>query len=344
MADNLHTALHEIIGHGSGKVAVPKDPSTYLREYYSTLEEARADLVAYWNIYDPKLAELGVADVQEVGHELYRQLARAGLTPLKNYSDRATMAQEDHDRSRLLVANYLIESGALKRVQKNGHWYNEVTDYDKAHEAVGKLLAEIMRIKGTGDYDGIKALVDKYGTHFDPAVRDDVVARYKKLDIPIYVSGVYANLAPVKDKAGKVTDVKSRIRTIFSPSRSPGLGRMGRWGSDRRFRWPGAGPSSPRPSSPGLPPVRREKREKLVKGKSQSRKGIVAPLSRRTGGRLGERGWGVRASPKGATLPFTATAPPRPSRPPPPSPAPRSPRSSPRSNARRGRCGTPGRR
>jgi len=206
VADNLHTALHEIIGHGSGKVAVPKDPSSYLREYYSTLEEARADLVAYWNIYDPKLAELGVSDVKEVGRELYRQLARAGLTPLKNYPTGDT-AQEDHDRSRLLVANYLIESGALKRVQKNGHWYNEVTDYDKAHEAVGKLLAEIMRIKATGDYDGIKALVDKYGTHFDPAVRDDVAARYKKLDIPIYVSGVYANLAPVKDKAGKVTDV-----------------------------------------------------------------------------------------------------------------------------------------
>ncbi len=159
MADNLHTALHEIIGHGSGKVAVPKDPSTYLREYYSTLEEARADLVAYWDIYDPKLAELGVQDVQEVGRELYRQMARAGLTPLKNYPTGDT-AQEDHDRARLLVANYLIEAGALERVQKNGHWYVEVKDYDKAHEGVGKLLAEIMRIKATGDYDGIKKLID----------------------------------------------------------------------------------------------------------------------------------------------------------------------------------------
>jgi dipeptidyl-peptidase III len=205
-ADNLHTALHEIIGHGSGKVAVPKDPSTYLREYYSTLEEARADLVAYWNIYDPKLAELGVKEVPEVGRELYRQLARAALTPLKNYPTGDT-AQEDHDRARLLVANYLIAAGALERVQKNGHWYVDVKDYDQAHAAVGKLLAELMRIKGTGDYDGIKKLIDTYGLHFDPAVRDDVVARYKKLDIPIYVSGVFADLAPVKDKAGKVTDV-----------------------------------------------------------------------------------------------------------------------------------------
>lgn len=205
-ADNLHTALHEIIGHGSGKVVVPKDPSTYLREYYSTLEEARADLVAYWDIYDPKLSELGVKDVPEVGHELYRQMARAGITPLKNYPTGDT-AQEDHDRARLLVANYLIAAGALERVRKNGHWYVDVKDYDKAHEGVGKLLAELMRIKATGDYDGLKKLIDTYGLHFDPAVRDDVIARYKAIDVPIYQSGVFADLAPVKDKAGKVTDV-----------------------------------------------------------------------------------------------------------------------------------------
>ncbi|MBW8874490.1 MAG: peptidase [Acidobacteria bacterium] len=205
-ADNLHTALHEIIGHGSGKVIVPNDPPTYLREFYSTLEEARADLVAYWNIYDPKLAELGVPDVPEVGRELYRQAARAGLVALKNYPTGDTAA-EDHDRSRLLVANYLIEAGAFERVQRNGHWYITVKDYDQAHAAVGKLLAEVMRIKATGDYAGGKALVDKYGVHFDPAVRDDVAARYKKLQLPIYSSGIYADLAPVKDQAGKVTDV-----------------------------------------------------------------------------------------------------------------------------------------
>src|SRR3954471_17799458 len=161
-ADNLHTALHEIIGHGSGKVIVPNDPPTYLREFYSTLEEARADLVAYWNIYDPKLAELGVPDVPEVGRELYRQLARAGLTALKNYPT-GDSADEDHDRARLLVANYLLANGDLERVKKNGHWYVDVKDYDKAHAAVGKLLAELMRIKATGDYDGIKKLIDKYG-------------------------------------------------------------------------------------------------------------------------------------------------------------------------------------
>jgi dipeptidyl-peptidase III len=206
VASNLLTAFHEILGHGSGKVAVPNDPSTYLRELYSTLEEARADLVSYWNIYDPKLAELGVADIREVGRELYRQVARAGVTTLKNYPT-GDMAAEDHDRARLLVANYLIEAGGFERVQQNGHGYIVVKDYDKAHEAVGKLLAEIMRIKATGDYEGGKALVTRYGIRFDPALRDDVIARYNRLELPIYLSGVYADLAPVKDKAGKVTDV-----------------------------------------------------------------------------------------------------------------------------------------
>jgi dipeptidyl-peptidase-3 len=205
-ADNLHTALHEIIGHGSGKVTVPNDPPTYLRENYSTLEEARADLVAYWNIYDPKLAEIGVPNVPEVGRELYRQAARAGLVALKNYPT-GDSAAEDHDRSRLLVANYLVEAGAFERAQQNGRWYITVKDYDQAHAAVGKLLAEIMRIKATGDYEGGKALVGKYGIHFDPAVRDEVIARYKKLQVPIYNSGIYADLSPVKDKSGKVTDV-----------------------------------------------------------------------------------------------------------------------------------------
>ena len=206
LADNLHTAMHEIIGHGSGKVEVPNDPASYLREFYSTLEEARADLVAYWNIADPKMAELGVPNVPEVAHELYRQLARTGVTTLNHYPT-GDSAEEDHDRNRLLIVNYLIDAGAFARVQKNGHWYIEVKDYDQARQGVGKLLAEIMRIKAQGDYAAIKALVLKYGIHFDPAVRDQVVARFKTLDIPAYYSGIYADLKPVS-RGGKVVNVQ----------------------------------------------------------------------------------------------------------------------------------------
>jgi len=206
LASNLETAMHEIIGHGSGKVEVPNDPATYLREYYSTLEEARADLVAYWNIGDPKMAELGVENVPAVRHELYRYLARTGLTTLNHYPT-GDAAEEDHDRNRLLIVNYLIDAGALARVQKNGHWYIEVKDDDQVHQGVGKLLAEIMRIKAQGDYPAIKALVEKYGIHFDPAVRDDVLARYKKLAIPSYYTGVYPELTAVADKTGRISAV-----------------------------------------------------------------------------------------------------------------------------------------
>jgi dipeptidyl-peptidase-3 len=205
-ASNLLTALHEVIGHGSGKVEVPNDPSTYLREYYSTLEEARADLMAYWNIDDPKLGELGVRDVDQVARELYRNIARQGLTPLAHYPT-GDSAEEDHDRDRLLICNYLIAQGALVMTRRNGHWYIEVKDFAQAHAAVGKLLAEIMRIKAVGDYAAIKALVDKYGTHFDPAVRDDVVARYQRLQIPSYYAGVYPVLRPLRDASGQIVDV-----------------------------------------------------------------------------------------------------------------------------------------
>lgn len=206
LAGILFTAMHEVIGHGSGKVEVANDPSTYLREYYSTLEEGRADLVAYWNVVDPKLAELGVADVPQVARETYRNLARQWLTTLSHYPT-GDSAEEDHDRDRLMIVNYLIEAGAMAPVRRQGHWYVEIKDYARVHAGVGKLLAEIMRIKARGDYAAIKALVDKYGTHFDPAVRDDVVARYKKLDLPSAYAGVYPVLRPVIGAAGQVTDV-----------------------------------------------------------------------------------------------------------------------------------------
>jgi dipeptidyl-peptidase-3 len=198
--------MHEILGHWSGKVAVENDPHTYLREYYSTVEETRADLVAYWNIFDPKLSELGIEDVPEVGRELYRQLARAGLTTLKNYPEGDT-ATEDHDRSRLLIVNHLVEQRALERIEKDGRGYIVVKDDDRARAAVGRLLSEIMRIKAEGDYEAARSLVRKHGVHFDPALRDDVVARYRALELAPYATGIYAELAPVTDKAGNVTDV-----------------------------------------------------------------------------------------------------------------------------------------
>jgi dipeptidyl-peptidase-3 len=206
-AGNLLVAMHEILGHGSGKVSVAGDPRTYLREYYSTLEEARADLVALWNVVDPQLADLGMRDVAEVGRELYRQYARVGLTTLKNYPE-GDSATEDHDRNRLLIVNWVIDHGGFERIRRENRSYIVVKDDARVREAVGELLREVMRIKAQGDYEAGKALVLRYGVHFDPVLRDEVVARYRALDLAPYSTGIYPELQPVFDPAGKIVDVE----------------------------------------------------------------------------------------------------------------------------------------
>ena len=191
-AEDLMTALHEIIGHGSGKLS-PKlthDAPFYLKEYFSTLEEARADLMGLWNVFDPKLQQLGAISSPEVGKAMYDASARVALTQLRRVL-KGDQLEEDHDRNRQLIVNYIIaKTGAIARVERNGKAYITVRDYDKMHQGVGTLLAELMRIKAEGDYDAIKALVNQYGVHFDPALRDQVVARYKKLNLPTYWAGI----------------------------------------------------------------------------------------------------------------------------------------------------------
>ena len=212
-ADLMHTAMHEIIGHGSGKSTINKEPRETLREYYSGLEEARADLVAYWNVSDPKLAEMGVADSQEVAQEMYQQLARLPFGVLNHYP-KGDQAEEDHDRDRLLIWNWVHERGGVDLVEKNGKHVAVVKDWKKAHDAVGSLLAELMRIKGTGDYEAIKKLVTEKGLKFDPKLRDEVVARYKALGLPTYAAGVYGDLE-LEGSPKKPTDVKVVYRRDF---------------------------------------------------------------------------------------------------------------------------------
>ena len=208
-ADNLMTALHEVIGHGSGKLS-PKlshEPQYYLKEYYSTLEEARADLMALWNVNDPKLRELGLVSSPEVMKAMYYVAARVMLTQLRSTPE-GDQIEEDHQRDRQLIANYIMDkTGAIRVVERGGKHYVEITDFDKMHEGVGMLLAELMRIKAEGDYDAIKALIDRYGVHFDPKLRDEVVARYKRLDLPTYWAGVNPDLTPTLGADGKITNV-----------------------------------------------------------------------------------------------------------------------------------------
>src|SRR5436190_5093774 len=199
-AEDLLTAMHEVIGHGSGKLSdrIKEGAEPHLKEYFSTLEEARADLMGLWNIQDPKLKELGlVNDQDEVAKAMYDNAARAPLTQLRRIPKGDTI-EEDHQRDRQLIAHYIKDkTGAIEYVDRNGRTYVRVKDYQKMREGVGQLLAELMRIKAEGDYDAIKKLVDTYGVHFDPKLRDQVVARYKKLNLPAYWAGINAKLTPV---------------------------------------------------------------------------------------------------------------------------------------------------
>jgi dipeptidyl-peptidase III len=208
-ADDLMTEMHEVIGHGSGKLS-PKlthEAAFYLKEYFSAMEEARADLMALWNAFDPKLKELGLVSSDDVGRVMYDTAARNMLVQLRRIPKGDTI-EEDHERDRQLIGRYIMDkTGAIGMEDRNGKTYVFVKDYKKMREGVGMLLAELMRIKAEGDYDAVKALMDKYGVHFDPKLRDQVLERYKKLNMPTYYAGINADLTAQFDGAGKVTKV-----------------------------------------------------------------------------------------------------------------------------------------
>jgi dipeptidyl-peptidase III len=209
LAENLFTSMHEVIGHGSGVVS-PKlthDPAFYIKEYYSTLEETRADLMALWNFWDPKLIEMGAMPSDEVAKTAYDQEARAALAQLHEVPTGDTI-EEDHRRGTQLIVNYIREkTGAIQPVEQNGKVYLVVTDYAKMRQGVGMLLAELMRIKAEGDYDAAKDLITKYGIHFNLAWRDQVVKRFNSLDIPNYWVGINPDLDLHKGSDGKADGV-----------------------------------------------------------------------------------------------------------------------------------------
>src|SRR5262245_37500876 len=210
-AEDLMTAMHEVIGHGSGKLSdrLKGGAEPYLKEYFSTLEEARADLMAVWNVWDPELKKLGlVSDQEAVARAMYDNAARVSLTQLRRIP-RGTTIEEDHARDRALIANYIKDkTGGIEQITQNGKTYVRVKDYQKMREGAGMLLRELMRIKAEGDYDAVKTLIDKYGVHFDPALRDQVIARYRQLDIPTYWAGINPELTAQFDDKGNITSVR----------------------------------------------------------------------------------------------------------------------------------------
>ena len=205
--------MHEVIGHASGRQASDRqgDAAQWIREHYSTLEEARADLVALWFIADPKLAELGLLeDVEEASLACYEQYVRnGGLQQLRRVPDGDAL-EEDHMRNRQLVVHWIEAQhpDALARVVRDGKTYLRVLDAAKFRAACGELLAEVQRIKSNGDYAAAKALIELHGVHFDPRLRDEVVARYATLDVPAYSAFVFPRLMAVRDTEGNVVDAK----------------------------------------------------------------------------------------------------------------------------------------
>jgi dipeptidyl-peptidase-3 len=212
-AGELATNLHEVIGHGSGKVSeqlgVP--PPAALKEQFSTIEESRADLVALYFIGDPKMVELALVaggDHADVVLAEYEGYTRNALVQLRRIRE-GTSIEEDHMRNRQMIVRWLMSNTtAIDVRRRDGRTYYVMTDAAAFREGVGRLLAEVQRIKGEGDYDAARALVETYGVHFDPALRDEVVARVERLQLPSYTGFVMPTLTAVRDDADRIVDVQ----------------------------------------------------------------------------------------------------------------------------------------
>jgi dipeptidyl-peptidase-3 len=209
IADNMLTTLHEVLGHASGKLAVSGNPADYLPGYYSSLEEGRADLVALWHIWDDKLIELGAIPSKAAAKAMYDQYVRNALLMQLRRIPKGDQLEEDHMKNRQMVGKYILEnSNAIKLEKRDGKTYAKIVDYEKMHEMVGKLLAEVMRVKAEGDLAGARKLIDTYGLKIDTALRDEVLDRIKHLDVSSYTGFVMPKLELVKDSSGSITDVK----------------------------------------------------------------------------------------------------------------------------------------
>lgn len=211
LTGELHTDLHECLGHGSGKLLPGVDPDA-LKAYGSTIEEARADLFGLYYVADPKLVELGLtpnADAYKA--EYYTYLMNGLMTQLVRIEP-GNNVEEAHMRNRQLIARWVFEKGAADKVvelvKKDGKTYVVVNDYEKLRELFGELLSEIQRIKSTGDYQSAHDLVENYAVKVDPALHAEVLERYKKLNLAPYKGFVNPKYEAVVDAAGKITDVK----------------------------------------------------------------------------------------------------------------------------------------
>ena len=210
LTDDLHTDLHECLGHGSGKLLEGVDGDS-LKAYGSTIEEARADLFALYYLADPKLVELGLVPNAEAYKASYIAQMQNGLLTQLVRINLGNNIEEAHMRNRALIARWALEHGkkdnVMELVKRDGKTYVRINDYEKLRGLFGELLAEIQRVKSTGDFKGAQALVETYGVKIDPELHKEILERYTKLNIAPYKGFINPVYTAVRDKDGNITDV-----------------------------------------------------------------------------------------------------------------------------------------
>lgn len=208
ICDDLHTDLHECLGHGSGRLLPGVDPDA-LKAYGNTIEEARADLFGLYYIADPKLVELGLTpDMEAYKSQYYTYMMNGLMTQLIRITP-GNQIEEAHMRNRALIAHWCLEHGdAVKLVKRDGKTFVEITDYDELRQLFATLLAEIQRIKSEGDFEAARQLVERYAVHVDTVLHQEILERYRRLNLAPYKGFINPMMLPVYDHEGKIIDVQ----------------------------------------------------------------------------------------------------------------------------------------
>lgn len=220
LSDDLHTDMHEVIGHASGQINPGiAEPHSTLKNYYSTLEEARADLVALYYLLDQKLVDLGVIPSVDAGKAAYDLYIRNGLLVQLARVNFGDNVEEAHMRNRQLIAMWAFEKGkqenVIEKKLKDGKTYFVINDYNKLRNLFGQLLKEIQRIKSEGDYNAGKNLVENYGVKVNQDIHKEILARYKKLNIAPYAGFINPMLVPIT-KENRIINVKIEYPDDFT--------------------------------------------------------------------------------------------------------------------------------
>jgi len=219
LSANLHTALHEVIGHASGQLEDGvASASTTLKNYSSALEEARADLVSLYFMMDAKMVEIGIVPSLEVGKAQYDGYIRNGMMLQLRRLNEGDNIEQAHMRNRQTVAAWAYEQGqdenVIERIEQEGKTYFVINDYEKLRNIFGELLKEVQRIKSQGDFEAGKALIENYGVKVDQELLKEVKVRFAKLDYPAYSGFIQPKLVPIEEE-GEIIDVKIELPSDF---------------------------------------------------------------------------------------------------------------------------------